>query len=71
VTSCNKCNARKNKSLAEDFEHDVPAHHVKGKYGEPTQWDGLSTLFVLLAAGRGDLTASEKGWLAALSRRPA
>jgi hypothetical protein len=40
---------------------------VKGKYGEPVSWDGFSTLFVLLAPGRGDLSASEKGWLGALA----
>ena len=68
VTSCNKCNARKNNSFVADFERAAPARTVKGKYGEPKLWDGLSTLLALLADGRSDLTASEKGWLAAIKQ---
>jgi 5-methylcytosine-specific restriction endonuclease McrA len=67
VTACNKCNARKNNVVAEDFKRAVPPRAVKGKYGEPQNWDGLSTLFILLARDRCDLPASEKGWLAALT----
>ena len=66
VTSCNKCNARKNSVAVEEFQRVAPLRPVKGKYGEPTAWDGFSTLFVLLAQGRNDLSGSEKGWLAAL-----
>jgi len=69
VTACNKCNARKNNIVVEDFQRAVPALAVKGKYGEPKHWDGFSTLFVLLARGQKDLTASEKGWLGALDGR--
>jgi hypothetical protein len=40
---------------------------VKGKYGEPQHWDGLSSVFVSLAQKDGaQLTPSEKGWLKAL-----
>jgi HNH endonuclease len=67
VTACNKCNARKNNVIVEDFERAVPRKAVRGKYGEPEHWDGFSTLFVLLARPRADLSVSEKGWLAALS----
>jgi hypothetical protein len=66
VTACNKCNARKNNVTVEDFRQTAPPRPVKGKYGEPVAWDGFSTLFLLLAQGRGDLSGSEKGWLAAL-----
>jgi hypothetical protein len=42
---------------------------MKGKDGEPQHWDGLSTLFVMLAQRDPvGLTASEKGWLKALTR---
>ena len=40
----------------------------KGKYGEPQHWDGLSSLFLMLAERDPPaLTASERGWLRALS----
>jgi 5-methylcytosine-specific restriction endonuclease McrA len=68
VTACNKCNARKNKRGVDAFQQAVPSRAVKGKYGEPQHWDGFSTLFVVLAQGRIDLTPSERGWLVALSR---
>lgn len=68
VTSCNKCNARKSSDGVEEFRRAAPARPVKGKYGEPTDWDGLSTLFVLLGTDRKGLTASERGWLLALRK---
>lgn len=67
VTACNKCNARKNNVVAAEFQQAVPARPVKGKYGEPQHWDGLSALFVVLARARKDLTMSEKAWLGALA----
>jgi 5-methylcytosine-specific restriction endonuclease McrA len=69
VTACNKCNARKSSVVVEDFQRAVPTRVVKGKYGEPAHWDGLSTLFVVLARGRADLAASERGWLDALTAK--
>jgi 5-methylcytosine-specific restriction endonuclease McrA len=66
VTACNKCNARKNNTPREEFQRAVPARAVKGKYGEPVAWDGFSTIFTLLATDRTALSASERGWLAAL-----
>ena len=66
VTSCNKCNGRKSAAPATEFEA-IPRKFVKGKYGEPAAWDGLSTLFVALAQRRqADLTATERQWLAAI-----
>ncbi len=61
VTACNKCNARKNNVVAEEFQRAVPAHTVKGKYGEPQHWDGFSTLFVLLAKGKTGFICVREG----------
>lgn len=67
VTSCNKCNTRKNSAEVTDFETRSPLIPVKGKYGEPAHWDGFTTLFLMLAEQRpADLTASERGWVKAL-----
>lgn len=67
VTSCNKCNTRKSALLAEEFSSKSPLLRVRGKYGEPDQWDGLSTLFVVLAAqAQHAATTSEREWLDAL-----
>ena len=48
VTSCNKCNTQKSDALAQDFSAQSPLGRVRGKYGEPEHWDGLSTLFIML-----------------------
>ena len=41
-----------------------PLRRVKGKYGEPKHWDGLSSLFVVLARETPDgLTALGRRWL--------
>jgi hypothetical protein len=67
VTSCNKCNMRKNDALAESFSLKSPLRQVRGKYGEPVQWDGFSTLFVVLAAQAPQFaTQTEREWVAAL-----
>lgn len=76
LTACNKCNMLKSASAADDFKKRHPARLVRGRYGEPTEWDGLSTMFVLLTSDYGDrLTAREREWLAALrpyfDRKPA
>jgi 5-methylcytosine-specific restriction endonuclease McrA len=67
VTACNKCNMRKNSALAADFSKRSPLVPTKGKYGEPEQWDGLSSLFIGLIEGRPNMaTPSERAWLGAL-----
>jgi hypothetical protein len=44
-----------------------PKRQVKGRYGEPTAWDGLAAVFVTLAhAEPGALTSTERKWLTAL-----
>lgn len=66
VTACNKCNARKNSRRADDYAREKPGKPVKGKYGEPGHWDGLSSLFLVLADNTVTLTASERAWKVAL-----
>jgi len=68
VTSCNKCNTRKNNSAVDVHQKRYTYKPVKGKFGEPTYWDGLSTLFILLAERyRSELTVTEVEWLAAVT----
>ena len=43
---------------------------IKGKYGEPQHWDGVSSLFMVLADRQASgLTASERAWLQVLRAR--
>jgi len=67
ATICAKCNARKGtRTRAEHATLDAQ-RVVKGKYGEPTAWDGLASAFVVLASeSQRPLTVTEKGWLRAL-----
>jgi HNH endonuclease len=69
VTSCNKCNAYKSASPADVFSRRFPLRPVRGKYGEPEDWDGLSTLFILLVTKNpGSATSNERAWLRALEK---
>ena len=61
-TSCNKCNASKNDRMASKIPQ---LEQVKGKYGRSMKWDGMSSLFVVLAK-QSELTAQEKRWLHAI-----
>jgi hypothetical protein len=68
AAACCKCNAQKSHATRDQYLVRSIKKSVKGKYGEPQTWDGLSLLFVALA--QPDLTAlttSEKGWLRALA----
>lgn len=68
VTACNKCNAQKHSATAVKWDKRRPRKFVKGKYGEPAHWDGLSNLFVVLARRNSTgLSMSEKQWLAAIT----
>jgi hypothetical protein len=78
VTACNKCNATKNAAESAAFATRHPRRPIRARYGEPKTWDGLSTVFVLLAKQMPtDVTASEAEWYRALTgealdpRRPA
>ena len=67
VTSCNKCNTRKNADTESNFGARAPKHVVKGKYGEPRYWDGFSAVFITLATpSRSTLSKTERDWLDAL-----
>jgi hypothetical protein len=69
VTACAKCNMRKSAEVVERFEQKHPLRRVKGKYGEPEHWDGLSVLFVLMIReDPSGVTRSEQEWFDALSR---
>ena len=66
-TACWKCNVRKSDAPLTTWEQRGKRSPVKGKYGEPKDWDGLAALFILLAErDRSRLTASERDWLRAL-----
>jgi hypothetical protein len=69
ATACNKCNAHKSNIPLREFTEKSPRHPIKGKYGEPQDWDGLSTLFVILVE-RTPTTASatDLDWLKHLKR---
>jgi 5-methylcytosine-specific restriction endonuclease McrA len=66
ATICAKCNARKSDLSVEDHLRRYPLRKVKGKYGEPTNWDGLSSVFLALIDGEATLT--DKQWAQALRR---
>jgi hypothetical protein len=67
ATACNKCNASKSNTLHGEFRKRSPLRQVKGKYGEPENWDGLSTLFVILVQRAGKAASPyERDWLRAL-----
>ena len=68
ATACNKCNGRKSASTLDRWGARLPEKPIKGKYGEPQHWDGLSSLFVMLAQRHpAKLTAGERGWIRAFA----
>jgi 5-methylcytosine-specific restriction endonuclease McrA len=68
ATACNKCNGRKSAVTLNKWDKRQKEKPVKGKYGEPQNWDGLTSLFLMLTQRDGvGLTADEKGWLRALA----
>jgi hypothetical protein len=70
ATACNKCNGRKSAATLNKWGERLLEKPIKGKYGEPQNWDGLSSLFVVLAGRQASaLTTSERAWLKALSAR--
>ena len=72
ATICARCNARKSAKAKEAFITELNPWRVKGKHGEPRQWDGLSSLFVVLAArSPRALTPTERKWLEALQAHTA
>jgi len=69
VTACNKCNSRKNDTDHRDHVRRHPEKRVKGRYGEPSQWDGMSSLFLVLAGRGATLQPAEREWEQALRKR--
>jgi 5-methylcytosine-specific restriction endonuclease McrA len=68
ATACNKCNGRKSAATLAKWEARPTEKPIKGKYGEPQNWDGMSSLFVMLARrDHAVLTISEKAWLKAMA----
>lgn len=68
VTACAKCNGRKSSATLETWDARDKRHPIKGKYGEPQHWDGLSMVFAVLAADPKQLTGDEQAWLKAIHR---
>jgi 5-methylcytosine-specific restriction endonuclease McrA len=67
VTARNKCNGRKSDQPLPEWDLRDKDKPIKGRYGEPEYWDGLSQVFVVLAQrDESDLTATERQWLKAL-----
>lgn len=67
VTACNKCNTSKNSTALQKWRLKNPAKLIKSKYGDPVNWDGFSSLFLLLAERYPDIrVATEIEWLDAL-----
>jgi len=66
-TACCKCNVRKSSAPLNKWNQREKRKPIKGKYGEPQHWDGLSHLFVMLAdRNLSALTAGEREWLKVL-----
>jgi 5-methylcytosine-specific restriction endonuclease McrA len=64
VTSCNKCNIRKSDRPAEVWDERFKYRPVKSKYGSPKNWDGLTSLFVVLADRHNELISSaDRTWI--------
>ena len=67
---CARCNARKSAGESKAFLAVAQPWKVQGKYGEPRDWDGLSSVFVLLARSAPErLTHTERKWFTLLQER--
>lgn len=49
ATACCKCNGQKRAAPMAEFSKRPQRKPIKGKYGEPQYWDGLASVFVILA----------------------
>lgn len=67
VAACSRCNMRKSDNPVELWANREKRKPVKGKYGDPQAWDGLSSIYLMLAERHCEnLTGDERAWLAAL-----
>lgn len=70
VTSCAKCNGRKGAASLESWDKREKRIPIKGKYGEPEHWDGLSAIFMVLAERKlSELAPDDRSWLKALQNQ--
>lgn len=68
-TICSRCNARKSDKDSGAFLQELKPWKVRGKHGEPADWDGMASAFVVLARRHESvLTPTERKWLAALEK---
>jgi hypothetical protein len=69
AVACAKCNGRKSNREKIAYLKANPRRLVRGKYGEPTNWDGLVAVFLTFARlTPGRLTAGERRWAEELER---
>lgn len=67
ATSCSRCNARESNRTAQEYLEASAPWKVTGKHGEPQSWEGLSSVFVMLARNTNrPLTQAERDWLRAI-----
>jgi 5-methylcytosine-specific restriction endonuclease McrA len=67
---CARCNARKSARGSAEYLEEARPWKVKGKHGEPKNWDGFSSLFLALAQDKGViLSPTEKLWLTAIKKQ--
>jgi len=70
AVACNKCNARKSSTEKAAHLAKHPAKRIRGRYGEPTQWDGLASVFIAIGREKAhQLTPRERVWLRELEKR--
>ena len=66
-TLCFKCNVRKGILTEDQWNQQRVRKPVRRGQGEPLYWDGLASVFVMLAdRDQSRLTAGEKDWLSAM-----
>jgi hypothetical protein len=67
LTACNKCNIRKGDEVEDTHRRHHPLRIVRATHGEPTRWDGLSSIFLELARLLPEaLSNAERSWVDAL-----
>jgi len=67
--ACSKCNVRKSAQPLEKWSQRAIRKPIKSAYGEPSAWDGLSTVFLVLAERHlGRLSKVDREWLIVLKR---
>jgi 5-methylcytosine-specific restriction endonuclease McrA len=61
---CARCNGRKSARTRSEYLEVAKPWKVKGKHGEPRSWDGLTSVYVLLARQSArELIPTERTWL--------